>query len=541
MSVLVKACGIALGKGPIPFGRLIEGSGQRPPGACRPKAINHSDPIVMAKSSQSKPLVYEKKHRAAASRSQKTDPAQGPRPQALPIVHPDAAGIDLSARENYVCVPEHAVGAGQGRVRRFGVFSPDMDALVEWLKGCGVKTAAMEATGIYWVVLLDKLEAAGIEVVLVNPRHVKHVPGRKSDVLDCQWLQQLHSCGLLSGSFLPAAEVRALRTLMRQRAELVRQAGRCVQQMQKALVQMNLQLNLVVSDIDGETGLRIIRAILAGQRDPRQLVDLRDVRIRKSTPEQMQAALQGQYKDEQLFLLEQGLQAWEFYQRQLGDCDRRLEQALERFEAKPASPAGEVSAWVPPANSTQATPAPKARRKRKSQGNAPTQDWRPQLQSICGVDLTQVPGLNLLGVMIVLSEIGTDMSKWRNVKAFSSWLGLSPAANISGGKVLSRRTRHVVNRAATILRIGATVVGRTDTWLGSFYRRKRAHLGAPKAITATAHKLACVIYHMLKGQQEYVPIDTLLYEAKARRCRLAKLRHQAEALGFELVEKQSAA
>jgi transposase len=472
------------------------------------------------------------RQRSELRRSEKTDTQAAP--DTMPIVHPNAGGIDVSSKDAYVCVPQHTVKAGQARIRSFGVFSEEMDGLVGWLKACGVDTVAMEATGIYWVVLYDKLEAAGIEVVLVNPRYVKHVPGRKSDVLDCQWLQQLHMCGLLSGSFRPAAAVRYLRTLMRQRQQLTRSCGRCVQQMQKALVQMNVQLNLVVSDIDGDTGLRIIRAILTGERNPKELVKLRDERITKSTPEQMEAALQGEYHPEQLFLLQQGLDAMEFYHRQMDDCDKQIAKALEAFA--PAQSSTAQNGQEHPAAATA-----KKSRKSKSRGNAPKQDFRPLLEQIIGVDLTRVPGLNMLSVLILISEIGLDMSKWRNVKAFCSWLGLCPATDISGGKVLSRGTRHVVNRAATVLRVSATVVGRTDTWLGSFYRRKRAHLGAPKAITATARKLACVIYHMLKQGEQYVEIDTLVYEIKAQQHRLCKLRKQAEILGFDLVQRTAPA
>jgi transposase len=447
-----------------------------------------------------------------------------------------AAGIDVGSSENYVCVPAHAVAQGESTVRSFGVFTEEQDALVEWLCACRMTTVAMEATGIYWMTLFDKLEAVGIEVVLVDPHSVKALPGRKSDVLDCQWLQQLHTYGLLRGAFRPDEPTRRLRTLTRQRAELVQGAASQLNQMEKALVQMNVQLGLVVSDIDGETGLRIIEAILAGQRDPEELVKLRDPRVKKSSVAEMKAALNGHYTEELLFVLRQNQEGMNFYRRQLEACDQQILQALKRFPLaapKAASP-------LPP---KPVPPGPKEY-KLKSLGrgkNAPKVDLIPELRRICGIDLMAVAGLNVLSVLMLLGEIGVDMSRWRSAKAFCSWLGLCPGTKISGGKVLNRRTRHVVNRASVLLRIVAMAVGRSDSWLGRFYRRKRAHLGAPKAITATARKLACIIYHMLKYQDAYVPIDEAAYEAKAKAQRLQKLRRDAKQLGVEVVEIQQAA
>jgi transposase len=451
-----------------------------------------------------------------------------------------AAGIDVGAAENFVAVPVPAVKAGQPQVRSFGVFTQEQDDLVEWLKDCGITTVAMEATGIYWMSLYDKLEAAGLEVLLVDPHSVRHVPGRKSDVLDCQWLQQLHTHGLLRGAFRPAAAVRRLRVLARHRADLVAEGGSHLQQAQKALVQMNLQLPLVVSDINGETGLRIIEAILEGERDPQALVKLRDPRIRKSTVAEMEAALTGHYAEELLFVLRQNIEAWKFYQKQMETCDQQIESVLKALasasKAKaPPAPPKPVPAAAP--GSPQARP----KRQRPLHGNnAPKVDFSEQIRRICGVDLMKVCGLNLLSVLMIIAEIGVDMSQWRSAKAFSSWLGLCPGTKISGGKKLSRRTRHVVNRAAVLLRLAALAAGQTDTWIGRFYRRKRAHLGAPKAITATAHKLACVIYHMLKYQEEFVPLDVTVYEFKAQERRMRHLRKQAEELGYELVERKEA-
>ena len=451
-----------------------------------------------------------------------------------------AAGVDIGSAENYVCVPAHTVKGGEPTVRRFGVFTEDQDALVEWLCACKITTVAMEATGIYWLTLYDKLEGRGIEAVLVDPHSVKAMPGRKSDVLDCQWLQQLHTYGLLRGAFRPDGPTRRLRALTRQRVELVQSAASHITRMEKALVQMNVQLGLVVSDIDGETGLRIIEAILAGQHDPEQLVKLRDRRITKSTVAEMKAALRGHYSEELLLVLRQNLEAWRFYGKQLEVCDQHIVKVLENFPLAKVKPISAVPPKPVPAAKSYVLKS-KALGKSKNVPQVDLVNLVGLLKRICGVDLIAVTGLNIITVLMLLGEIGVDMDRWRSAKAFCSWLGLCPGAKISGGKVLSRRTRHVVNRAAVLLRVAAMAAGRSDSWLGRFYRRKKAHLGAPKAITATARKLACIIYHMLKYQDAYVPIDEQAYESKAREQRLRALRRHAEQLGMEVVEKELAA
>jgi len=459
--------------------------------------------------------------------------------EGLDTINLHAAGIDIGSKENFVAVPAHSLKAGEPTVRSFGVFSWEQDALVEWLKTCQIRTVAMEATGQYWMALYDKIEAAGIAIVLVEPRSVKQVPGRKSDVLDCQWLQKLHTYGLLSGSFRPDAGIRRLRTLTRHRLELVQNGAACLQHIEKAMVQMNLQLHLVVSDIQGDTGLRILEAILKGQRDPKELVQLRDPRCKKSTVAEMEAALKGHYTDEGLFIVSQSLENWKHYQKQLQACDQELGRALA------ALPTAKTATLPVPPKPVAPAPQTKKPKRRSGQGNneltLEREKVSAQLQRICGVDLMNVCGLNLLSVLMLIAEIGVDMSRWRSAKAFCSWLGLCPGAKISGGKVLSRRTRRVVNRASVILRVAALAVGRSDSWLGRFYRRKKAHLGAPKAITATARKLACVIYHMLKYQENYVPLDVAIWELKAGEQRQRRLRREAEALGFELIQKQTTA
>ena len=301
---------------------------------------------------------------------------------------------------------------------------------------------------------------------------------------------------------------------------------------------MNVQLPLVVSDINGETGLRIIEAILAGERNPQVLVKLRDPRIKKSSVAEMEAALTGHYTEEHLFVLGQNMAAWKFYQQQMIASDQEIERVLKTI-------ATATKVVLPPPPKPVPVASEKDRKKKKHRplhgNNAPTVDFGEQVQRICGVDLTKVCGLNLLSVLMLLAEIGVDMSRWRNAKAFSSWLGLCPGTKISGGKKLSRKTRHVVNRASLLLRLSALAAGRTDTWLGRFYLRKKAHLGAPKAITATARKLACVIYHMLKYQEEFLPVDITIYEAKSQEYRMRRLKKQAEEMGFELVQKEEIA
>lgn len=452
----------------------------------------------------------------------------------MPVINPHAGGIDIGATRHAVCVPEDSVPAGESPVREFGAFTRDLDTLVEWLRHCGVTTVAMESTGKYWIPPYAKLEAAGIAVVLVNAHHLKHVPGRKSDILDCQWIQMLHSYGLLCGSFRPGEDVRRMRTLLRHRANLVVQCGQEVQHMQGAFDEMNIHLHHVVSDLDGETGLRIVDAIVAGERDPEQLVRLRDERIRKSTVEEMKEALRGQWQDEHLFVLGQARATYQWLQKQIEQCDEELEKVLRQVRSNPTV----VVEDLRPPNPQGSVPEKK---KKKCRGNAPKQDFTAELQRICGVDLTQVVGLNVLSVLMLISETGVDMSRWRSVKAFSSWLGLCPGSKISGGKRLSSRTRRVANRASILLRNLAPTIGRTDTWLGTFHRRMKARLGPAGANTATAHKLATIIYHLLSYKEEYVQVDRLVYEMKFRSCRISRLRKQAAELGFQLVENQLAA
>jgi len=456
----------------------------------------------------------------------------------MPLINHHAAGIDVGAVEHSVCVPPDAVSEGESNVRSFRAFTLDLDKLVKWLQDCAVSTVAAESTGVYWIALAQKLAAAKIEFVLVNARHLQHVPGRKSDIKDCQWLQQLHSYGLLSGSFRPTQDICSVRSLMRHRENLIQSCGQEVQHMQQALQQMNIHLHHAVSDLIGETGLRILDAILAGERDAEKLVELRDAQCRKTTPEELVAALQGDWREEHLFVLRQALENYRHLIGQLSRCDEQVEKALAQVVIpQPKEPVREA-----PKN-PEAQPAarkPKVYYIRKA-GSGLKRDLKAELERICGVDLTQVIGLNVLSVLIVISEIGLDMNRWRSDKAFSAWLGLCPGNKISGGKVLSSKTAHVINRVAILLRTLAPTVGRTDTWLGTFHRRMRARLGPAGANTATARKLACLIYHLLKYKEQYIEVDQQAFVEKLRQTRINRLRKQAQELGLQVIERQAVA
>jgi transposase len=435
----------------------------------------------------------------------------------MPILNRNAAGLDIGANEIYAAVP---VDRDPQPVQCFGTFTGDLNALSTWLGKCGIETVAMEATGVYWIPAFQILEATGFEVCLVNPRYFQNVPGRRTDVSDCQWLQRLHSAGLLRGSFRPAQEVCVLRSLTRHRDNLIRQASTHILHMQKALDQMNVQLHHVLSDITGLSGMAIIGAILEGERDPSVLARLRDGRV-KASEETIVQALTGDYRPEHLFTLKQSLASYRHYQKLMSACDREIEQQLKRFETRVDE-------------KTKPLAPPKVRRK-KLFSNEPNFDLRAHLYRIFGVDLTTVPGISALTAHAILSEIGPDLSKFQSASAFASWLGVCPHNDISGGKILSTKTRHVNNRATLAFRMAANALFRSQSPLGDFFRRMRAKLGAPKAITAAAHKLARIVFHLLSTRQAYD--ETILgknerqYRARAE----ARLRAQAKALGYKVV------
>lgn len=432
----------------------------------------------------------------------------------LKMVNPAAAAIDIGSTMHMAAVNPDACDTP---VRAFGTFTQDLHDLADWFKACGVTSVAMESTGVYWIPAFEVLEARGFDVILVNARYAKNVPGRKTDVSDAGWLRQLHSYGLLRGSFRPAAEIATLRAYLRQRERLVEYAAAHIQHMQKALMEMNLQLHHVVSDITGATGMRIIRAIVAGERDPEVLAAFRDIRCHSSI-EVIKAALFGNDRAEHIFALTQSLDLYDFYQAKIEDCDRKLEAAVAALTVR----------------ADGAAPAlPKARTKRK-QVNAPSFDVRAALYGVLGTDLTQIHGLGPSLALKLVAECGTDLRAWKTAKHFTSWLCLAPGNKISGGKLLSSRTRRSSSRAAALLRLAATTIGRNDTALGAFYRRLSSRIGKQKAVTATARKIAVLFYNAVRFGMAYHDPGAAAYEERHRTRVLANLQRRAKTFGFEL-------
>jgi transposase len=438
--------------------------------------------------------------------------------ESLDVIKRNACGIDIGARSHWVSVPP---AQDRQPVREFGCYTTDLVALVTWLQECRIETVAMESTGVYWIPVFQMLEAAGFEVILVNAHHVKSVPGRKSDVLDCQWLRQLHSYGLLSGSFRPTDSICVLRSYIRQRDTLIGDAARHIQRMQKALTQMNLHLHQVLSDLTGLSGMRILKAIVAGERDPLKLAALKHERVRKSQAE-IAAALSGDYRAEHLFVLTQELALYESYQQQIGAIDARIEDYLNQLPTQ-----------------LEAPPVTELNRSRKPQQNQPSFDLKHHLHRISGVDFTAIDGLGVLTVQTILSEVGLDPMRFPTANQFVSWLGLCPGSNISGGKRKSSNTRRVSSRAANAFRIAAMAAGKSQSAIGAFFRRLKVRLGSPKAITATAHKLARIFYHLWTTRQSYHDTGASYYDQQYQQRKLKHLHKQAVALGFDLIERPS--
>lgn len=433
----------------------------------------------------------------------------------LSVVHPRAAGIDVGNEEHYVAVPPHL---DQEPVRKFGCFTGELLKLADWLQHCGIQTVALQSTGVYWIALYDILAERGIEVFLVNARHTRNLPGRKSDVQECQWLLKLHVYGLLQNSFRPEEEICVMRTLWRQRQQHIADAARHIQRMQKALTQMNLQLANVISDISGLTGQLIIKAILDGERNPRELAKLRDPRI-KATPEQIVCSLEGNWRPELLFVLRQERDSYRGLQRQIEECDRELHRHFQNMHSK--------------ADPVELAPVP---RNRRPHGNVPANfDLRGQLFRVAGVDLTGIDGINVLTAQTLVAECGYDMSRWETESHFVSWLNLAPGNRISGGKVIGRDQRKIVNRAGQALRNAASTLLRSQTYLGAQYRRLRTRLGALKAIKAMAAKLARIVYRLLRLGQPYVDKGSQFYEQNHRDQQVRMLSKKAAALGLQLV------
>lgn len=435
--------------------------------------------------------------------------------KALEIVHPDAAGIDVGGSEHWVAVsPERDAEP----VRCFGCFTADIREMAAWLLAKGVRSVALQSTGVYWMPVLEILEQHGLEVYLVNARHTKNLPGRKSDVQECQWLLKLHAFGLLNNSFQPTDEIRVARSLWRQRGNLVAAASSAIQRMQKVLTEMNIQLSTVLSDLSGVSGMKIIHAILDGDRDPWKLAALALPGV-KAKPAAIAKSLEGNWREELLFILRQEVELYEIYQKKIADCDQQLRQHLGSFSSKVDLLARPIGA------------KPKGK---KGSKNAPQFDLRSELYRITGVDWAQVNGIDVLTAQTAVVEAG-DLRAFSTEKQFTSWLGLCPTNETSGGKVLNRRTRKVVNRAATAFRMAASSLLRSQSYLGAQYRRLRTRLGAPKAITAMARKLACLFYRLIKYGQQYVDKGTEYYEAHYREQQIRALTKRAKKLGLQLV------
>lgn len=429
----------------------------------------------------------------------------------LEVMHPDAAGIDVGGSSHYVAVPNHAADE---TVRKFGCYTVELNAMAEWLAQCGVKIVAMESTGVYWIPLYELLERRGFEVMLVDARHVKGVHGRKSDVLDCQWLQQLLSYGLLRAAFRPHDQFCALRELNRIRSRTLRDQGRSVQHMQKSMTLMNIQLGQAISDVAGVTGQKIVRAIVAGERDPQELAAYRDRRI-KASEEEIAASLQGTWRAEHLFALKQALATFDFCAEQLAECEREIEQVMQQLHAHTGQPA--------------------KGKKRGRAKNAPHFDVREHLFKMCGVDVTRVDGIDVSTALTVVSETGTDLSRFASDKHFASWLGLCPGTRISGGRVLGSGTKHSVNRATQAFKQAAAALRTSQSALGAYFRRLCARMDKAKAVTAAAHKLARLFYALMTRGQEYVDQGQQYYEERYRQRVIYNLQRKANKLGMNLV------
>jgi transposase len=437
--------------------------------------------------------------------------------KTLELVHPHAAGIDIGGSEHWVAIsPEKE----EESVRRFDCFTADVERMADWLVDRGVRSVAMQSTGVYWMPVYEILQQHGLEVYLVNARHTKNLPGRKSDIAECQWLLKLHTFGLLNNSFQPTDDIRTARTLWRHRGGLVGQASSAIQRMQKALIEMNVQLSNVLSDLSGVSGMAIVQAILDGEREPRKLAALADPQV-KASKTVIAKSLEGNWRPELVFVLRQEVEMYRICQDKISACDRQLQQHLKGMEPKvdlEAQPLG---------------PRPKGKRAR---GNAPKFDLRTELYRITGVDWTRVDGIDVQVAQSVIAEVGVDLKAFPSEKHFANWLGLCPTNESSGGKVLNRRTPKVVNRAKVAFRQAASTLIRSQSYLGAQYRRLRTRLGAPKAITAMARKLACLFYRLLQYGQQYVDKGVEFYEAKYKEQQIRSVLRRAHQLGLQVAQ-----
>lgn len=436
--------------------------------------------------------------------------------QSLPVINPNTAGIDIGASFHVVAVPPDR----DDSVQTFKAFTGDIEKMADWLVRQGITSVAMESTGVYWVPVYEILEQRGIEAVLSNARDTRSVPGRKTDVNDAQWIQRLHACGLLRASFRPESLIVELRSYLRVRERLLDYAAAHIQHMQKALTFMNVQLNLVVADITGVTGMRIVRAIVNGERTPATLAEFRDPRCRASKAT-IQSALEGNYQPEHVFALRQAVVMYDAYQVQVHECDTEIEQVLLKLSANKERPD---------------TPTPKAKHRTK-QPNRLNFDVRERLYHLVGADLTQIHGLGPYLALRMISECGTDMTKWPTAKHFTSWLTLCPGSKISGGKILSAHSRKSSNRIVAHLRLAATTVGRSSTALGAFYRRLSARIGKAKAVTATARKIAILFYNAMRYGMQYKDPGADQYERNYRDRVIRNLKRKADEFGLVVQAK----
>jgi transposase len=445
----------------------------------------------------------------------------------LEVVHPDAAGIDVGNASHFVAVP---ADRDERPVREFGCWTSALKDMAEWLKRCGIGTVVLQSTGVYWIAVQEVLEAGGLEVYVVNARGTKNLPGRKSDVQECQWLMKLHTYGLLRNSFRPPEEIRSVRTIWRQRDRLVRDAGRTVQQMQKALTKMNVQLANTITDLSGVSGQAIVRAILGGERDPWKLAKLRDPRVRASEAE-IAYSLEGNWHDDVLFELRQVVEAYDFYHQQMKDCEGELEKYMAALPDRKIA-GGEN-------DRVQEVPSKRARGKSKPKKNQPGFDLGGELRRTLGVELRSVDGIDIGTEQVILSEIGSDLSAFPSERHFAAWLQLTPQRDISGGKVIRHVHAEGRNRVANALRMAAQTLSRSDSYLGARYRKLRGRLGGPKAVKAMARYLACIVYRMLTKGQAYVDRGAAYYESKRQQQEIGLLRRRAAAAGMELVPREA--
>jgi transposase len=441
---------------------------------------------------------------------------------SLEVVHPDAAGIDIGNESHYVAVPPTR---DSQPIRRFGCTTAELKQMANWLKQCAIRTIAMQSTGVYWIAVYDILEEAGFEVYLVNARETKNLPGRKSDVQESQWLMKLHTYGLLRNSFRPSQEIRTIRTYWRQRNDLVRSAARHIQRMQKAMTQMNIQLANVLSDVSGVTGQAIIKAILAGERDPQKLARFRDWRV-KASQEEIARSLEGNWQEDLLFVLKQEQDNYDFCQKQMAECDQQLQQYLQQRQDRSVG--------------INLREEKRKARLKKQRGNAPQFDLRAELFRMTGTDLTQIDGIDIMTAMTILSEAGSDMSKWKTEHHFVSWLRLCPDNKISADKVIGKGRLPTKNRITSALRMAASTLRLSNTYLGAQFRRLRTRLGPPIATKAMAAKLARLVYRMLRYGMQFVDKGAEFYEAQHRKQQVNYLKWKAANLGLQIIEVPAA-